>query len=225
MEEVGIMYRVFREHSRQFRVECVRYSPLLGDFKLVNILEPSQVTFVELKAKHCERISGSENGLVTFRHLQTLLGFTSRPLFTWRANWDYLLTILDNDSALFIPRDQVPILWWNVPLEDDKVWLYWTMQEAEVSNYLVLREPTALVSGMERALRKNGWEASNAIPLAPLKFEELAEVEETVSVETTSSLRFDNIASGFGQRCDLVPRADTHALWSSHALMNLCRFR
>ena len=94
--------------------------------------------------------------------------------------------------------------------------------------YLMLediRDPEALVSDMEGALHRYGWKASNAIPMTPLKFEDLAEVEEIASVGMASTLRSGKLASGFGQRCDLIPRKDTHALWSSHALMDLCRFR
>lgn len=235
LDQGQMLYHAFQECSRQHRVEYIRYSPMIGDVKILNVRNRSQITFVELKAQHCETKQCGDH--ITIRHRQNAAGFSSRPIFSWRSCWDYLLTTLREKWALFIPKHHIPTWWWNAPVNDGDEWLQWTIPQDAFSGYLVRRDsPSRLVSGIEGILDTFGDRIRCSIPVRPLKWEEHEEVEDILMQEsmapaegkrdfTKAASDLREITAGFGHRAQVQARSDTLAEWSAHALMTLCRSR
>ena len=100
------------------------------------------------------------------QHSQNSMLFSTRAVFTWRAQWDILYShVNDRDQALFVPRDKIPKNWWNVPLSDEVVWLDWPADHPEsFRRYLVDRTTDArLVRDIEESLDVNSAKAQEPV--------------------------------------------------------------
>ncbi|KAL8762040.1 MAG: hypothetical protein Q9184_001887 [Pyrenodesmia sp. 2 TL-2023] len=147
VEEV---YWAFKTRPTDFKVQCVDILPVTGDFKLVQKSTGTEL-LVEAKKCHCSfSLDRGKKGFMT--HQQYSCGVDERYIFSWKAQWDYLYTLNENETeALFIPRDIIPPSWWNYPSRT----VDWpTAQIDDLRQYVVRLKPRArLLDDMERILQ------------------------------------------------------------------------
>ncbi|KAK5055139.1 hypothetical protein LTR84_012887 [Exophiala bonariae] len=93
--------------SPEFIMENPVCSPITSDIRIDHVTGRS--VFLELKQKHAQ-ISESGKRL---EHLQHTLGYRDRGIFTFRASWDYLLTMIDDNVGYLIRKDDIPRAWWH----------------------------------------------------------------------------------------------------------------
>ena len=148
---------------------------MLGDFKLVNILEGTEV-IVELKACQCS-VNYDQNGKIqSFQHDQRAMTHTDRQIFTWKSQWDFIWTKFDSDRALLLARDLIPSHWWNAPLQahhTDR--LDWPLERiGDLSNYIINESsPRQLIKDLHRILnlaktRHGSYNAQTTIPIGEI---------------------------------------------------------
>ena len=256
-DQVKGLFSAFAAHSNKFRIELARVRPLLGDFKIVSSasygLEPpvessrsssgEVAIFVEAKVLHCKTVRDDQTNQLHLLHAQSSMCYTERPIFTWKAQWDYIYTTLGSGSeqALFIPRDKIPKAWWNaavaenqVVTAEDEVWLHWYSEDWKA--YLVdTLADDRLVRDVERILDNNRWKAQDRVPLDTIAPEALIETNTRAVAkdakgdtqddskrrqEFWSSAGFDR---GFGSYAHKVLRGETYQIWAAENLIRLSR--
>lgn len=234
---VQVMYDAFKTCSQEFRVEMCDIVPVTGDFKIVHIATGTE-TLVEAKKGHCQfRLDGRE--VTALRHDRYAMQFEGKEIFDWKATWDYIFTSSrangkEENDALFLPRDRIPINWWNTQSsETSHTWSSLRMQELR-KYYVNLRSPESVVTAVEDIIkgqeRQTGSiKAQRVIPLpkrpsgagALLDTDESADVVELGHIKhlwSTSMFR-----RGFGSTFHGSMRGGTPELWMAEALTEVCR--
>ena len=232
LADVKALFGAFKQHSTKFRVELLALAPLLGDCKLISIPTDEEI-IVECKTAHCKLRHEDAQGSWCLLHQPYALG-SSRLIFSWRSQWDYLYTKLaGSHEGLFIPRDRIPKGWWNCPGSKGE-WLQWPATEGWARYKIDRRTKESLVAGMERILERNPWKATEPIPLAPISPEAMTGIDSRAHpdqhggvAERLSTGRWykNGFDRGFGSHHHKVLRADSYSLWAAEALIELCRFR
>ena len=166
LERIKPVFRAFKAHSKAFRFQFVDVSPHLGDYKLI-YEATNQEIHVEDKSDHCNLTVDEQRSCSIMQHYQYAMGHTIRIVFSVKAQWSFLFTRLDKQSrqeALFIPRDDIPIEWWNA--EEDT--LTWILNERDgFDKYLVdTASGERMVQDMERILLgAKSMRATKPIPM------------------------------------------------------------
>ncbi|KAL8982261.1 MAG: hypothetical protein Q9205_003171 [Flavoplaca limonia] len=113
MSQVRELYEAFAKHSRDFRVELVGVSPLLADLKLIGHNRKAEL-FVEVKKEHCLLESDGRSKTPQLLYIRQVLR-DRRLMFSWKSQWDYLFLTVKNmpTKAFLLPRDRIPIPWFN----------------------------------------------------------------------------------------------------------------
>ena len=103
---VRLLETQFRKANSRYRFRTNALAPLLGDGHFYNVQDPQQCPrFLEIKATHL-RVSPWD---VTHS-----VAMVKNPMFTWRQQRDFLLSIPDRGgeaSALLIPWQEIPRDW------------------------------------------------------------------------------------------------------------------
>ena len=231
LDEIIALFRAFDTYSSTFAVRFFDIRPIFGDFKIAHLGTGTE-SFVEAKSLHCRIQKIKETGRFLLQHSQTCLPSPTRAIFTWRAQWDFLYShVNDGDQALFVPRDKIPKNWWNFPLSDEVVWLDWPADHTEsFSDYLVDRTADArLVRDIERSLGANSAKAQEPIPMAYITSASLTETDTEPEI-TASFFREEHWNSstyrrGYGSAAHTELKGDTYHVWASEVLLELCRAR
>lgn len=223
-------FTAFQNCSERFRVDLVGVRPFGGDFKIIEISTQQEV-FVELKDGIVEVVTDEESGSLVLRHpLANPAGPDGRrPIFTWKAQWDYLLSAdLAQGHAYVFPRDKVPAGWW----DRHGIGEMWEGFQAYKIN---LGRDRCMVRGIEEVLDRTRAEngsmrARNVRPVRPSPDEAWKETEHHLGSGdagpvarhgwSTSGLR-----RGFGSAAHEELRGDTYPQWASEVLIELCRAR
>ncbi|KAI4252931.1 MAG: hypothetical protein LQ352_004003 [Teloschistes flavicans] len=151
---VKYLHKALQQYLETFRVEFVDSFPLLHDLKIVHKHTGVQI-FVEMKKSHALfRLGGPGSEL--FRHMQYAHGDSSRAIFSWEVQWDFIYTLNESPRehyGLFIPRDKIPSTWWHSKPSEGG-WLYWPADDIEsLRDYVIdLEQPRRLASDIERIL-------------------------------------------------------------------------
>ena len=248
LELVERFFKAFRARSRAYRVELVSVAPLLGDMKLVHLGTKTEI-IIECKHKHCEvRYSGTHS---TIEHQQTKLGFSGTGIFTWKSQWDWVLTTISAKRALFLPRDAIPSEWWNAPLgTSPRPVLQWSLLQDRLREYMIdLRSDDHLVSDIERTLRIHVAKGHSVKAQKPIPIRLIPEGPEdpedpkagdtggVTSVDTSAaagdkgrsaalsakSWSTTQYRRGFGSAAHPDLRGQTPEAWASEALLEICR--
>lgn len=157
----------FKKHSTEYAANFVDMAPMNGDCVLLH-LSSGIKTFVEVKSEHYRMELDSRTRESYLHHNQRAIG-QGHLIFSWRAHWDFILTISqDLSRAFFIPRDMIPDAWWNViPASTSQK----TMVRAPydyLSRFKVrYGNSSHLVTDMERILSSNPRQATKLIPMVP----------------------------------------------------------
>ena len=231
LDEIIALCRAFDKYSSTFAVRFFDIRPIFGDFKIAHLGTGTE-SFVEAKTLHCRIRKIRETGGFLLQHLQTSMSSSTRAIFTWRAQWDFLYSHVDGrDQALFVPRDKIPKNWWNVPLSDEAVWLDWPADHPEsFHRYLVDRTPDArLVRDIEQSLDVNSAKAQEPIPMAYITSASLTETDTPPDI-TASFFREEYWNSstyqrGYGSAAHTELKGDTYHVWASEVLLEMCRAR
>ena len=220
-------FEAFRKCSERFRFELVGVRPFGGDFKFVEILN-EQEAFVELKDGMVEVFRDQRSGSSVLRHLAAG-GDGRKPIFTWKAQWDYLLTAdVERDFAYFFPRDKIPAHWWDRDGIKE-------VREGFQAYRIDLGEPQHTVRDIENVLdrtrEENGsMRARHVRPVRPSTDEALKETGYHLGRGDAGPVgRFRwstaGMRRGFGSAQHGELRGDTHGQWASEVLIELCRAR
>lgn len=232
---VHVMYDAFKTCSQEFRVEMCDIVPVTGDFKIVHIATGTG-TAVEAKKGHCHFRLDDRRGATPLRHDRYAMQFEGKEIFDWKATWDYIFTLSRADGkeetdALFLPRDCIPIHWWNSQLSE-MMHIWSSLRLRELRKYYVdLTSPESVVTAVEGIIkgqtRQTGsMKAQRVIPLpkravAPLDTDESADLVELGHIKhlwSTSMFR-----RGFGSTFHGNMRGGTPELWLAEALTEVCR--
>ena len=219
-------FTAFHECSERFRFDLIGVRPFGGDFKLIEISTKQEV-FVELKDRLVEVVRDEESGLQVLRHPAVNQAY-GKPMFTWKAQWDYLLSAdVAQHYAYFFPRDKIPADWW----DQDGIL---EMSEGFQAYRIDLRHE-CIVRDMEKVLDRTRAEtgsmrARHVRPVRPL----IDEAGEETGYHlgrgdaglvgrhhwSTAGMR-----RGFGSAEHGELRGDTYGQWASEVLIELCRAR
>lgn len=107
------IWKAFEDFARiagptgEYRVNNALCSPWTSDIRLDH--KSGTSVLIELKEQHA-RVSEDGNSL---SHLQYALGGLSKGIFTFRAPWDYLLTMADEDTGYLIRKEDIPKAFWH----------------------------------------------------------------------------------------------------------------
>lgn len=248
LEAITQIHEAFTECPGDFKPELLDIFPLYGDFKFVQRSTGTEI-IVEIKSRQCEWELNS--GEPYMRHHQYAIGFEGRHIFSWKTQWDFLLTKHEDaqTQALFLPRDLIPVSWWNAdPTSPDKK-LAWPSDAVGVlKDYVVdLTSNSRLVADIESIFHltetdRTSVKAVNSIPEAPYQFVRQPKAPgtqdepggtddppEIVPLNTdywrprkwTSS----SYQRGFGSSLHEDCRGNTYEVWAKEALWELCRAR
>ena len=225
LKEIRRLYQAFRKYSQDFRIEFVRIAPLNGDFKIIYTEDGvRRAVFVEMKSEHC-RVSGD-----MLEHAQAALGYTQRAIFTWKANWDYIFTHIDQDRAILIPRDEIPKEWWNAAISTDRSFqLQWPAQKPFEHYMIDLSSKRGSVRDLEGVLRRRQSEtgsmrAQNTIDI-DVDTDRVDDESDDHDLRPQSKWSTRGFQRGFGSHLHEKLRGATYEVWASEALLKLCRQR
>ena len=162
LDKIKALWKAFHKDSKRYQLNFCEIRPIFGDFKILHRTSGVE-SHIEEKTDHCRLVRDKETGNLVLQHLQSSCGYTDRPVFTWKAQWDFLYASIIPDpgdlgasQALFVPRDRIPKSWWNHPLADDATWLTWPIAHTyPFEEYLVDTTLRRVVDGMERILDHN----------------------------------------------------------------------
>ncbi|KAL8680694.1 MAG: hypothetical protein Q9186_003134 [Xanthomendoza sp. 1 TL-2023] len=115
---IRFLQRIFRCYSETFDIELCNIFPMFGDFKIKH-RKDSMEAFVEIKSGHCDVIRGVDrygnHQISSMQHTANhMIGVDHRWTFSWKAQWDFLLTFPSsdeeerNEEAFFIAKDALP---------------------------------------------------------------------------------------------------------------------
>ena len=157
----------FREYPGDFQAEFMEINPILSDLQITHLPSKTSI-FVELKTTHCQVVKDGA-GRDVIEHYQKALGYLDKLLFTFKAQWDYLITTVgplgigqspktapgNLSKALCLPRDEIPAHWWKnaeVSQSQGIPLLTWTSdQEDWLQKYtLNFGNPRELVQDLRR---------------------------------------------------------------------------
>ena len=225
LEEIRRLYQAFRKYSQDFTIEFVRIAPLIGDFKIIYTEGGvRREVFVEMKSGHC-RVSRD-----TLEHAQAALHYTQRAIFTWKAKWDYIFTHIDQDRAIFIPRDEIPKEWWNAAISTDRSFqLQWPAQKPFEHYMIDLSCERGSVRDLEAVLRRRRSETGSMRAQIPIDIDvdtdRVADESDDNNLRPESKWSTRGFQRGFGSPLHESLRGATYEVWASEALLKLCRQR
>lgn len=225
LKEIRRLYHAFRTYSQDFRIEFIRIAPLLGDFKIIYTEDGvRREVFVEMKSGHC-RVSGG-----ILEHAQAALFYTQRPIFSWKAKWDYILTHIDRDRAIFIPRDEIPKEWWNAAISADRgCQLQWPAEKPFEHYMIGLSSESRSVRDLEGVLRRRRSETGSMRAQIPIDIDvdtdPVADESDDNDLLPESKWSTRGFQRGFGSPLHEDLRGATYEVWASEALLKLCRER
>lgn len=223
----------------------MRVCPLLGDLKFVDVTNGAEY-FVETKKNHWNIIEDEKTGSSIWRHSQAAMGFHERPIFTWKAQWDFLYTTQkfqrkpQDWRAFLIPRDEIPIHWWNTPLQrNGPTWLDWPSKGVHsLDDYAVdLTADDLLVRDITKILETRR-KARNPINMAQLHDWSSSEISTSLSdIDTHPEYTGNDVDDeprevawsssdyrrGFGSFDHPQLRGSTYDVWTAAVVMEICR--
>ena len=241
---VARLEKAFARDSKNFRIALTDITPIIGNCKLIHVSTGQEIV-MEIKDKHCWIID-SETSDKSVAHLIYAIGFKQRMIFTWKVEWAYLFTIIDDEQALFIPRDQIPLSWWNNDLSsgrpEQKPILKWSTNELSScwKEYVVrLRDSLQTVRDMETILANHQWNSLRTIPVVPLPSYAISNnwvaAASTTDGLTTEAFTIEHeTAKTITNRLSLTgsPSLKTNLnhswsreLFASHVFLEMCRAR
>ena len=217
-------FTAFHRHSTQFRFDLVGVRPFLGDFKILDLVNHEEV-FVELKDGLVDVSWDRQSSSWVLRH-PAVNPDSRRGIFTWKAQWDYLLTAdVAQRYAYFLPQDKIPADWWD---QGGIREMWGGFQEYRVD----LTQPMSTAQDMEKILRRAREETGSIIrrtvrPVRPLMDEDLDEHLGGDNAEPVGRQRWSTtgVRRGFGSPQQGELRGPTYAQWASEVLIELCRAR
>lgn len=218
-------FMAFRECSERFRFDLIGVRPFGGDFKFIEISTKEEV-FVELKDGLVEVDSDNPSGSSVLTHL-AVNPTSQRPIFTWKAQWDYLLTAnVPQRYAYFFPRDKIPAHWWDQASAVE-------MPEGFQAYRIELGQHKCIVRDIEKVLdttqaETGSMRARYARPVRPFADEAGEETGDDPGcgdIGPVVSHRWSTagMRRGFGSAQHEDLRGDTYAQWASEVLIELCR--
>ncbi|KAL8854856.1 MAG: hypothetical protein Q9221_000362 [Calogaya cf. arnoldii] len=151
LRPIRFLQRAFQQYSNDFDIELCLIFPMFGDFKIKHRKDLTEV-FVEHKSGKFELTRDANGQISSMRHMPVYeLSRSSRFIFCWLAQWDFLLTARINNEtkkqeALFLIRDVIPSEWWN---DTAQAWLHWPSDNLDK-----LREYVIDMDSPEQALRQ-----------------------------------------------------------------------
>lgn len=182
-----------------------------------------QEVIVELKDGQFQVIQDRRTGSAVLQHEQ----FTQshRKLFSWKAQWDYLLTAnWGMNIAYILPRDHIPANWWNasVPLLE--------MSEGFQEYSIDLSRDVRIVQDIEKVLdttriKTGSMRAQKAIPIGQEPFDQIENDLESVDLISGQRWSTSGFRRGFGSAKHGKLRGETYAVWVSEVLIESCRAR
>ncbi|KAL9040495.1 MAG: hypothetical protein Q9180_001874, partial [Flavoplaca navasiana] len=154
---IRFLQRAFRQYSEEFDVELCNVFPMFGDFKIKSRTDATEL-HVEINSGHCSvTYDEDEYSMSSMRHTQKyLLAGSPRFIFSWMAQWDFLLTFTSNDSlddAFFVIKDAIPADWWNNYADERVDWpgeMLHVLEESRIS----LASPEEAVQQIEAILHE-----------------------------------------------------------------------
>ena len=220
------LYKAFRKFSNNFQIEFVRIAPLLGDFKIVYFEDGvKKEIIVEMKSGHCHISGFPEWKLV---HQQASLGYTNRRVFTWKAKWDYIFTIIDSKQALMIPRDEIPSEWWNVTILPGRPYqLIWPAGKPFTQYAIDLTSRRRSVRDIEKILQRRKREKDSMRAQIPIDMSidtDADDIDEQ-DLSLDSMWSSSGFQRGFGSPLHDTMRGATYEVWASEVLLEMCRQR
>ncbi|KAL8883029.1 MAG: hypothetical protein Q9198_000067 [Flavoplaca austrocitrina] len=116
---IQFLQKAFRAYSDRFDVELCSIFPMFGDFKFKSRLYSTEL-FVEIKEGHCHTTRDGRS-ITSMHHSPSFwLGKNQRLVFSWLAQWDFILTSTKSfeestelDDTFFIAKNIIPASWWN----------------------------------------------------------------------------------------------------------------
>ncbi len=212
-------FEAFRTHSIRFRVDVIGVRPYLGDMKIVE-KSTGQEVMVELKEGYVQ--VGRQ---AVLRHVAD--DFRQRPIFSWKAHWDYILTTDEIEGiAYMLPRDKIPANWWNASRPPHGV-LEMSVGFEEYS--IDHRGDGQIVRDIEKILnmtqsKTGSMRAQKVIPVSHSN-EPLDQVERGLGVCSDQRWSTSGYRRGFGSADHGELRGETYAVWASEVLIESCRAR
>lgn len=202
----------------------------MGDLKIIETSTEQEV-FLELKDNFFEIVEDEKSGLAVLRHKQTNQGL--RKIFSWKSQWDYLLTAnWTKRIAYILPRDKIPADWWNASVSKEHEL---KMLEGFEECFVDLRRDDQMVRDIEKVLnttrtRTGSMRAQNAISIDHSTHEPFDEIEDDLGsdgFDLVSRQRWSTsgFRRGFGSAKHSELRGETYAVWVSEVLIELCRAR
>lgn len=89
-------------------------APYTSDMRLDHINGTS--VFIEIKTKHA-RVETLQSGRQNFFHEHRALG-KGIPIFTFRAPWDYFLTMTNDDEGYLLKKEDIPVEFWHKDIDN-----------------------------------------------------------------------------------------------------------
>ncbi len=239
-DQIEVIYNAFKTRGASFHVHLVDIKPITGDFKLVEKSTGTEI-MVEVKRQHCN--FQLEPGQINFmEHHQFCCGVDERYAFSWKAQWDFIYTTDPSmTKALFIPRDAIPLTWWNRPAAK----VIWPQTDIEsLRQYQVHLEPSSrLLNDIEKILhtrrQTHSLKAQNPIKTDMILLEPLAErtvLDDNTFSEPEMNYNLQAPAStaargwptagyrrGFGSSMHMTGRDKSYEAWAADALTEVCR--
>ncbi|KAM0796555.1 hypothetical protein BDR22DRAFT_825007 [Usnea florida] len=204
-------FQAFHDYSERFRFDLIGVRPF--------------EVFVELKDGIVDVVRDEESGLQVLGH-QAVYQANQRPIFSWKAQWDYLLSAhVGQRYAYFFPRDKIPADWWD---QDGTV----KMSEGFQAYRIDLRRQEDIVRDMEIVLDRTRAEtgsmrARHVRPVRPLTEagEETGDHLGRGDLGLVGKYRWSTAgwSRGFGSAEHGECRRNTYAQWVSEVLIELCR--
>ncbi|KAL8985388.1 MAG: hypothetical protein Q9205_000879 [Flavoplaca limonia] len=158
LKPIRFLQGAFRDLSDDFDVELCNIFPMFGDFKIKHRRDSIEI-FVELKTKQCN-FTRDDNSEISSMNVAPgyILGKDNRWIFSWLAQWDFLLTFGPErngvvDEAFLFFRDDIPAEWWN---DRSRRQLHWPSESLHIvrNSHVDLRTPTQAVYQIEAILHR-----------------------------------------------------------------------
>ena len=236
----------FKHHSSDWVAEFPDIAPVLGDIKFTH--RSGVEISVELKIEHCWIDTNMSTNCPVLYHRQNALGFVKRLIFSWRAYWDYIITVpkaragISSGYALCLPRDDIPEYWFDSsPRMRDAQGLpilQWESKEFDwLGPYkLDLEDPQGLVRAMEQIFGSDPlrMKATRTIPMTSGPLKALLEDEDKLDFQsankdkqpTESGPSFQNFRIGFGSaEHPFIWCPEVYEYWAFECLTELCQLR
>ncbi|KAL8927758.1 MAG: hypothetical protein Q9208_002174 [Pyrenodesmia sp. 3 TL-2023] len=245
LKVIARVHRAFRKSPGDFEPELLDIFPLYGDFKFVQRSTGTEI-IVEIKGAQCEWELDRRDPFM--EHCQYAIGFKGRKIFSWKTQWDFLLTKHKSvrTLALFLPRDLIPFSWWNQDPPNPSGKLSWPSHEAAIlKDYVVdLSSDSQLVADITRIFdltkrHRSSLKALNCLPPAPYEltaepetptpdgypdaFEEITALKSNYGIPKKRSPA--PLQRGFGSSLHKDCRGTTCEVWAREALTELFRAR